>query len=453
MKASMTLPTLLQRGARALRFASAVAAAAAVLPAAAQAPAAPRAAAAPRGGDYILAVVNQELVTAAEVERRVAQLKDDARRSNSRLPDERELRRQVLENLIDERVILTNAREAGVKVDDAEVDRAVQAVAAQNQLTLPQLQQRLRQEGVDYSRFRSNLRDQMLVDRMREREVASRIKVSDKEIDDFVAKQAASGTNVEYNIAQILVTVPEGATPQVAAEREARARTALQRVRSGADFAATAREFSEDGNRERGGEIGLRTADRLPDVFVNRVKTMKPGDVAPELLRSGAGFHVLKLLDRKESAGFKVRQTHVRHILLRPTAQLSQEAARQRLAEMKRDVVAGSRRFEDLARQYSQDGSAQNGGDLGWTSPGQLVPEFEEPMNALRDGGVSDPVVSRFGVHLIQVLGRREAAVDPRQLRDQARNALREQKFEEAYNEWVRDLRARAYVEMREPPQ
>lgn len=449
----MTLPTLLQRGARALRFASAVAAAAAVLPAAAQAPAAPRAAAAPRGGDYILAVVNQELVTAAEVERRVAQLKDDARRSNSRLPDERELRRQVLENLIDERVILTNAREAGVKVDDAEVDRAVQAVAAQNQLTLPQLQQRLRQEGVDYSRFRSNLRDQLLVERMRDREVAGRIKVSDKEIDDHIATQAASGVNVEYNIAQILVSVPEGASPQVVAEREARARTALQRVRSGADFAATAREFSEDGNRERGGEIGLRAADRLPDIFVTRVKAMKPGDIAPDLVRSGAGFHVLKLLDRKESSGFKVRQTHARHILLRPTAQLSTEAARQRLAEMKRDVVAGTRRFEELARQYSQDGSAQNGGDLGWTSPGQLVPEFEEPMNALRDGGVSDPVVSRYGVHLIQVLGRREVAVDPRQLREQARNALREQKFEEAYNEWVRDLRARAYVELREPPQ
>lgn len=448
----MTLSTLLQRGTRALLLVSAVAAAVAVPPAVAQAPAA-RPATAPRGGDYILAVVNQELVTAAELERRVAQIKDDARRSNSRLPDERELRRQVLDALIDERVILTNAREAGVKVDDTELDRAVQAVAAQNQLTLPQLQQRLRQEGVDYSRFRSNLRDQMMVDRMREREVGSRIKVSDKEIDDLIAAQAASGVNVEYNIAQILVTVPEGASPQVVAEREARARTALQRVRSGGDFAATAREFSEDGNRERGGEIGLRPADRLPDVFVNRVKTMKPGEVAPELLRTGAGFHVLKLLDRKESAGFKVRQTHVRHILLRPSAQLSQEAARQRLAEMKRDIAAGTRRFEDLARQFSQDGSAQNGGDLGWTSPGQLVPEFEEPMSALRDGGVSDPVVSRYGVHLIQVLGRREAAVDPRQLRDQARNALREQKFEEAYNEWVRDLRARAYVEMREPPQ
>jgi peptidyl-prolyl cis-trans isomerase SurA len=288
---------------------------------------------------------------------------------------------------------------------------------------------------------------------MRDREVQGRIKVGDKEIDDFLAGQASRGTTVEYNVAQILVTVPEGATPQVVAEREARARTALQRVRSGADFAATAREFSEDGNRERGGEIGLKAADRLPDIFVNRVKTMKPGDVAPELVRSGAGFHVLKLLERKESSGFKVRQTHARHILLRPTAQLSADAARQRLAEMKRDIVAGTRRFEDLARQHSQDGSAQQGGDLGWTSPGQLVPEFEEPMNALREGGVSDPVVSRYGVHLIQVLERREAAVDPKQLREQARSALREQKFEEAYSEWVRDLRARAYVEMREPPQ
>lgn len=446
----MTLPTLLQRGAHVLLLACAVAAA---MPAAAQGQAAPRPAA-QRGGDYILAVVNQELVTAAEVERRVAQIKDEARRSNTtRLPDDRELRRQVLDNLIDERVILTNAREAGVKIDDAEVDRAVQAVAAQNQLTLPQLQQRLRQDGIEYSRFRGNLRDQMLVERMRDREVNSRIKITDKEVDDQVATLAGSGTTVEYNIAQILVTVPEGATPQVVAEREARAKAALQRVRSGADFAATAKEFSEDGNKDRGGEIGLKPADRLPDLFVNRVKTMKVGEVTPELLRSGAGFHVLKLLDRKETTGLKVRQTHARHILLRVTPQLSADAARQQLAAVKRDIVAGTRRFDEVARQISQDGSAQNGGDLGWTSPGQLVPEFEEPMNALRDGGISDPVVSRYGVHLIQVLERREATADPKQLREQARNQLREQKFEEAYNEWVRDLRARAYVEMREPPQ
>lgn len=417
------------------------------------APTAPqRQAAAPRGGDYILAVVNQELVTAREVEQRLARVKDNAQRANAQLPSDTELRRQVLESLIDERVILTNAREAGVRIDDSELERAVQAVAAQNQMTLPQLQQRLRQEGIDFARFRNNLRDQLMVERMRDREVQGRIRITDQEVDEFIAAQTPSGASADYNIAQILVTVPEGASPQVVAEREARARSALQRVRSGEDFAAVARQVSEDGNRDKGGEIGLRPASRLPDLFVARVKGLNPGQVAPELVRSGAGFHVLKLVDRKDSAGLTVTQTHARHILLRPAANLSQAAAVQRLAEMKRDIARGARRFEDLAREFSQDGSAPQGGDLGWVAPGAFVPEFEEAMNRLPPGGVSDPVVSRFGVHLIQVLERRDAQVDPKQLREQARNALREQKFEEAYGEWLRDLRARAYVELREPP-
>jgi len=186
---------------------------------------------------------------------------------------------------------------------------------------------------------------------------------------------------------------------------------------------------------------------------VQAVRNLKPGEVSPQLLRSGAGFHVLRLLDRKEgSRTVQVTQTHARHILLRPSAQLSQETAVRRVAEFKRQIASG-RRFEDLARQHSEDGSAQQGGDLGWVSPGSLVPEFEEVMNRLPNGAVSDPVVSRFGVHLIQVLERRDVAVDPKQLREQARNALREQKFEDAYGEWIRDLRAKAYVEMREPPQ
>jgi len=440
----MTETHSLRRSLRVLLLAAAVAAAA---PALAQ-----QRAAAPRTGDYILAVVNQELVTAREVEQRVARLKEGAQQG-ARLPGDAELRRQVLESLINERVILTHARDLGMRVDDAELDRAVQAVAQQNQLTLPQLQQRLRQEGMDFARFRSNLRDQMLVERMREREVQGRIRVTDKEIDDLIAEQAKAGAGVDYNISQILVTVPEGASAQVVSEREARARQALQRVRSGEDFAAVARQLSEDGNRERGGEIGLRPADRLPDIFVNHVKALKPGEVAPQLLRSGAGFHVLKLVDRKESSGLKITQTRARHILLRPGPKLAPEAAQRRLAEMKRQIERGARKFEDLAREHSEDGSARQGGELGWVSPGAFVPEFEEVMNELAPGAVSDPVVSRFGIHLIQVLERREAAVDPKQMREQARNALREQKYEEAYTDWVRELRSRAYVEMREPPQ
>lgn len=413
---------------------------------------APAPAPAPRGGDHIVAVVNQELVTNREVEQRMARIKEGAQRSNSRLPGDRELRQQVLDTLIEERVILTSARELGVRVEDAELDRAVQAVAAQNQLTLPQLQQRLREEGMDYARFRSTLRDQMIIERLRDREIQQRIRITDQEIDEAVARQAAASTGTSYNIAQILVRVPEGATVQETVEREARARSALQRVRSGEDFAAVARQVSEDPGRERGGELGLRPADRLPEAFVQRVRMLSPGQVSPELLRSGAGFHVLKLVDRQETSGVKVVQTRARHILLRPSATQNAEAARRRLAEVKRDIERGSRRFEDVARELSQDGSAPQGGDLGWVSPGAFVPEFEEVMNRLPVGAVSDPVVSRFGVHLIQVVERREAEADPKQLREQARAALREQKLEEAYAEWVGELRSRAYVELREPP-
>ena len=407
-----------------------------------------------RNGDYIVAVINQELVTAGEVDRRVEQAQAQAAQNAAvRLPPEDQLRRQALDALIEERVIVTYARDIGVRIDDLDLDRAVQSVAQQNQLTLDQLRERLRQDGIDFGRFRNNLRDQMMVERIREREVYQRIRITDLEIDRLVDQQrAAAQADAELNIAQILVTVPEGAS---VAEREAarrKAERALARVRAGEAFATVARELSDDSNRAKGGEIGLRPSSRLPDLFVDAVRPLSPGDVAPAVLPSGAGFHVLKLLDRRDGAALRVPQTHARHILLRTSPQLSAEAAARRLAEMQRQIQAGSRTFEDLARQFSDDGSAANGGDLGWAGRGQFVPEFEEVMDKLPTGGISQPVVSRFGVHLIQVLERREVALETKQLREQARNQLREKKFDEAYAEWAKDLRARAYVEMREPP-
>jgi peptidyl-prolyl cis-trans isomerase SurA len=404
-------------------------------------------------GDYIAAVVNQELVTAGEVERRVERLRAEAGRAGQRLPPDDEVRRRVFEALIDERVIITNARET-VRVDDAEVDRAVQSVAAQNQLTVPALREQLVKEGIDYGRFRANLRDQLMVERLREREVYQRIRVSDEEIDRFLERQRASAaTDAEINLAQILVPVPEGADAAAVAERRARVAAALARVKGGEDFAQVAREVSEDGNRERGGEIGFRPASRLPDLFVEASKGLKPGEVSAEPLRSGAGFHVLKLLERREAGIGRISQTRVRHVLLRPSAQLSAEVAARRLAEYRQQIEAGRRSFEDIAREHSEDGSAAGGGDLGWASPGQMVPEFEQAMNELPLQALSQPVISRFGVHLIQVLERREVQLEPRQLREQARNVIREQKFEQAFVDWTKELRSRAYVELREPPQ
>ncbi|MEO5882636.1 MAG: peptidylprolyl isomerase [Caldimonas sp.] len=403
--------------------------------------------------DYIVAVVNQELVTAAEVQQRIARVRADAQQTRTELPPAAALRQQVVQVLIDERVLVTTARESGMRLDESELDRAVANVAVQNQLTLPQLRERLRREGIDYAKFRSNVKDQMMVERLREREVASRIRVTDAEIDTLLEERRSGGANAQFNIAQIMVLVPENATQVVLAERRERALAALRRVRGGEDFAAVAREVSEDGNRTQGGEIGMRPADRLPEVFVSAVRPLKAGEISTELLRSAAGYHVLKLIERKDEGALSVQQVRARHILLRTSPALTNDAAARRLSQFRREILAGGKTFEQLARENSEDGSAAQGGDLGWTSAGTFVPEFEEALAALDVGGISEPVVTRFGVHLVQVVDRRQVTLDVKQQRAQARNILREQKFEEAYIEWLRDLRGRAYIELREPPQ
>jgi peptidyl-prolyl cis-trans isomerase SurA len=406
-----------------------------------------------RNGDYIAAVVNQELVTAGEVERRVERARAEASRGGMRLPPEAELRRQVLDALIEERAMITSARESGMKVDEGEIDRAVLNIAQQNQITLPVLRERLGAEGIDYVRFRANLRDQIMIERLREREVYGRIRVSDEDVTEYLAKQrAAANADPEINLAQILVTVPESADDTAVAQRRAVAAAALARVLGGEAFDAVAKEVSQDGNRQKGGEIGLRPTSRLPDVFVEAIKDLKTGEIRPELLRSGAGFHVLKVLERKEVPLGRVVETHARHVLLRTSPQLSADVASRRLAEYRRQIESGARKFEDIAREYSEDGSAASGGDLGWAGPGVMVPEFESAMNRLPLGGLSEPLVSRFGVHLIQVLERRETTLDIKQVREQARNVLREQRFESTYLDWAKELRSRAYIELREPP-
>jgi peptidyl-prolyl cis-trans isomerase SurA len=406
-----------------------------------------------RNGDYIAVIINQELVTAGEVDRRVERAQAEAPRG-ARLPAETEMRKQALDALIDERVMISSARDSGMRVDEPEVDRAVQSIAAQNQISLDVLRERLRSEGTDYGRFRSNVRDQMMIERLREREVYGRIRISDEDIERYLAQQRdAASADPETNLAQILVTVPDDAKPEAVEARRAVALAALARVRQGEPFDAVAKEVSEDGNRKNGGEIGMRPASRLPDVFVEATKALKPGQVITEPLRTGAGFHVLKVIDRKEAVAGRITQTRARHVLLRTSAQLSAEVAARRLAEYRKQIESGSRSFEEIARQYSEDGSAASGGDLGWAAPGVMVPEFESAMNELPINGLSAPVVSRFGVHLIQVMERRETALEPKQLREQARTALREQRFEQAYLEWTKELRARAYVEYREPPQ
>lgn len=421
--------------------------------AAAAAPAAPAAAATPRTADFIVAVVNQELVTNSEVQQRLARIEQDAARSGTRLPPRDQLARQVLDALIDERAQLSQARQVGVRVDEADIDRAVASVAAQNQLSLAQLRDRLREQGTDFTRFRNNLRDELLLVRLREREVQARIRVSDAEIENYLEElRGEAGAASELHIAQILVSVPEGASREVEAQRRARASTVLERARSGAAFDQLAREFSDAADREQGGSLGLRAADRLPELFVNAVQNARAGEVVPQLVRSGAGFHVLKLLERKDDRGMVVTQTRSRHILLRLSPQLDRATALRRLAELKQRVEGGQAGFAQLAREHSEDGSAAQGGDLGWANPGQFVPEFEAVLNDLAVGRISEPFMSRFGAHLVQLTDRRETRVDARQQRQMATSALRERKYDAAYEEWAREVRAQAYIEMREPP-
>ena len=419
----------------------------------AAAPAQAQARTLPRAGDYIVAVVNTESVTAVEVEQRLARALVEARRSGAVLPGEAELRQQVLDALIEERVLLTHARESGARIDEVELDRAVSAVAAQNQLSVEQLRRRLAEDGIDYMRFRGNLRDQMMLERVREREVASRIRISDAEIDRMIESRRASAEgDQELELAQILVAVPEGASEAVVAERRARAERALARVRAGENFATVAREVSEDANRSDGGAIGRRPARRLPDLFVEATRGLAAGQLAPQPVRSAAGFHVLKVIDRSASPGVTVTQTLARHVLLRVSERAPAPVLARRLEQLRGQIERGERSFEEVAREISEDGSAAAGGELGWASPGQFVPEFEQAMNRLAPKGISPPVQSRFGLHLIQVVDRREVTIDAKELREQARNLLREQKFEQAYLDWTKDLRQRAYIEMREPP-
>lgn len=406
--------------------------------------------------DFIVAVVNSEPITNHEVRIEVRRVQQQMAQQRLPLPDSQELARQVLERLINERAQLQLARDAGLRIDAAAIDQAESTVARQNQMDVPELRRRIAQDGGVLSQFRNQLRDQLLLTRLREREVEPRVRVSDLDVDQYLREQNSGGDPASQliQLAQILVAVPDVATSAQVDALQSKAQRVLERVRAGEDFAALARELSDAADRSNGGQLGLRAADRYPPVFIQATQNLVPGGVS-ELVRTGAGFHILKMID-KRSAGMPemtVTQNHARHILLVPSAQLSEAAARTKLSDFKKRIEAGLADFAALARDNSQDASAPGGGDLGWASPGQFVPEFEAVMNRLVPGQLSDPLVSRFGVHLIQLIERRQETLSPSQQREMIRAMLREKKLDEAYETWAQDLRARAYVEMREPPQ
>ncbi len=422
---------------------------------AAAGPAAAASAPAQQSADYIVAVVNSEPITNSEVRARRARVLQQLAQQRRPAPPMAELNRQVLERMIIERAQLQVARDYGIKIDDNALDQAERNVARQNSIDLPELRRRLSADGITYTSFREDLRNQLVLARLRDREVESRVRVTDVEVEQFLREQreTAAAAPAELNIAQILVAVPETATPEQQAALRQRAERLLARARAGEDFARLAAQASDAmGASANGGALGLRTADRYPDLFVQAVARLPVGGIS-ELVQSGAGFHVLKLLERKESGGMTVVQSRSRHILLRPGPRLDEAAARERLADFKRRIESRQADFATLAREHSQDGSAANGGDLGWASPGMFVPEFEEVLDALAPGQIAPPFVSRFGVHLVQLLERREARLSPREEREVARNELRQKKLDEAFAQWAEDIRSRAFVDLREPPQ
>jgi peptidyl-prolyl cis-trans isomerase SurA len=410
-----------------------------------------------RPADFIVAVVNSEPITNNEVQNLKLRLEKQAV-PGSPVLTAKALTQQALDQLINEKAQLQQARDNGIRIDDTEVDQAEATIARQNQVSKEELYKRVATEGLSVTAFREQLRNQLMISRLREREVDNRARVSDTDVEQMIQSQQAgkpaAASPIDLNLAMILVAVPENASDKELADLQDKALQISKRAKAGENFASLAAALSQAADKgANGGEMGLRPADRYPTLFVESTQNLRRGDVS-EPVRSGAGFHILKVLDKKQSelSSALIMQTRARHILLRLSNELNETAARNRLLTYKQRLQAGAD-FADLARQFSQDGSAQTGGDLGWASSGQFVPEFEEVMARLRPGQISEPLVSRFGVHLIQVMERREVPLTLREQREMVRNQLREKKIDEMYSAWVEELRGRAYVELRDPPQ
>lgn len=400
--------------------------------------------------DQIAAVVNDEVITRGELEQRYQIAVQQLARQNIQRPPRSLLLAQTLERMITERALLQYARNSGIRIDPAQIDRAVQRIAEQNRLSVEDLKAALARDGVSFERFRDNIANELLIARARERQVESRLAVSEAEIDSYLQTQGATGDDEEFNLSHILITVPENASPEQTQARRERAQKVLDELRKGVAFAQLSASYSDAPNALEGGGLGWRSSGQLPALFLDAVRGLKPGEVS-DLLKSPNGFHILMLNDRRgKDAATIITQTRARHILIKPSEITSEADAINRLTQIRERIVEGGEKFENLARQFSEDaGSASKGGELGWVNPGDTVPEFERAMNALKPGELSPIVQTPFGWHLIQVLERRQQDVTAERQRLLARRALRERKAEEAFEDWVRQVRDQAYVEIR----
>jgi peptidyl-prolyl cis-trans isomerase SurA len=397
--------------------------------------------------DSVVAVVNDDVITRYELDDRIRDVVRQLHRQNTPLPPMDVLQKQILERMITDMLQRQYAKETGVRVDDTQLDQAITRIAQQNKFpSLAAFRAKLEADGVNYRKFREEIRSEIISTRLRKREVESKIMISDKEVDDYLANKARLGSEgEEFHLAHILVVVPEQASAaKIQAARE-RAEQALARINAGADFAQVAASVSDAKDALKGGDLGWRSGDTIPPLFMDQLQKMKPGDTSA-LLRSSSGFHILKLLGKRSAnAPVVITQTHVRHILIKTSEIMPDAEAKKRIMEIRQRIEAGAD-FAEQARRYSQDGSAQQGGDLGWISPGETVPEFEAEMNKLKPGQMGI-VQSQFGWHLIQVLARRNADVSEKQKREQARIAIGTFKSDELFQDWLRQLRDRAFIE------
>jgi peptidyl-prolyl cis-trans isomerase SurA len=406
-------------------------------------------AAQPRQLDAIVAAVDDDVVVASELDREIRNVVQQARAAGQALPPMPELRRQLLERLVMMKLQMAAAERAGISVEPETLQQAVASIAARNNLSVEQMRAALAADGIAFDAYREQLRQDILLSRLRSREILSRIQISNAEIDAYLTQEAGtSGSREAVQLRHILVAVPENADSDARAAAEQEARDLLERLKQGEDFASLAQQSSDGRRADSGGDLGWLQMDQVPSLFERAAATLGKGEVAGPL-QSGSGFHIVQLVDYQGGDRNLVAQTHVRHILITPNELVSNDEARTRLTQL-RQRISGGDDFAALARSHSDDkGTAIQGGDLGWVNPGDLVPRFEEVMNDLDANELSEPVRTRFGWHLIQVLERRQQDVTDQVRRAQAREALRERKAAEATRNYLRQLRNEAYVEMR----
>jgi peptidyl-prolyl cis-trans isomerase SurA len=399
--------------------------------------------------DRIVAVVNDEVITNNDLNERVQLVVRQIQRQGGQLPPVDVLQRQMLDRMVNDLVQVQMAKENGLKVDDLTLDRTIERISQENNLSAADFRKALERDGIRYSRFREDIRSEILLARLREREVENAVVVTDAEVETELAREAkqASGDS-EFRLAHVLVLVPAQASNEQIEQRRRKALAALSELRRGTNFAQVAATYSDAPDATQGGNLGWRASARLPALFLESLDKLQPGEVS-DILRSPNGFHIVKLLERRGKAAAQgIQQTKVRHILLRAREGLSEAEARDRLQRLRERIVGGTD-FAELARLHSEDASASKGGDLGWVAAGDTVPEFERVMNQLRDKEVSQPIQTPFGWHLVQVLERRSDELSGDRKKVAARQAIRARKADEAYQDWLRQARDRAFVENR----